>query len=126
MNRVIIAGGRDFTDHQKGFKHLDKILMNLKDIEVVCGEAKGADTVGKKWAESRGYTVKSFIPDWEGQGRAAGHIRNREMAEYAAEKDSDGNDRGYLVAFWDGKSKGTKGMIEAAEKLGLKIRVVRY
>lgn len=127
--RVIIAGGRGFTDEAIGFKRLDYLLGNLddeKDIEVVCGEAKGADTVGKKWAESRGHFVKSFIPDWEGQGKAAGHIRNREMAKYAAEKDSEGNDRGYLIAFWDGKSKGTKGMIETAEKLGLKIRVVRY
>ena len=60
--------------------------------------------------------IKYFIPDWEGQGKAAGHIRNRAMGDYAT----------HLVAYFDGKSRGTKGMIEYANKIGLKVRVINY
>jgi len=31
-----------------------------------------------------------------------------------------------LIAFWNGKSKGTKHMIDIATKDGLKVRVIRY
>ena len=54
--------------------------------------------------------------DWNRLGRAAGPIRNEEMAEV-----SDA-----LIAFWDGKSRGTKSMIEIARRKGLQVAVVRY
>jgi len=114
--KLIVAGGRDFIDTTRGFKTLDKLTANLKDIEVVCGEARGADTVGKLWAESKGYPVKSFPADWDKYGKAAGHVRNSEMANYGT----------HLIAFWDGSSRGTKNMIESAKKKGLLVRVVRY
>lgn len=61
-----------------------------------------------------------FPAQWDAYGRSAGIIHNREMAEYAAEG------RGVLFSFWDGKSRGTKSMIELAKKYGLEINVVRY
>ena len=57
-----------------------------------------------------------YPADWERHGRAAGPIRNEEMAEV-----SDA-----LIAFWDGKSRGTKSMIEIARRKGLQVAVVRY
>ena len=57
-----------------------------------------------------------YPADWERHGRAAGPIRNEEMAEV-----SDA-----LIAFWDGKSRGTKSMIEIAMRKGLQVAVVRY
>ncbi|MOA29428.1 hypothetical protein D3C78_1504400 [compost metagenome] len=57
--------------------------------------------------------VKRFIPDWDGLGKKAGHVRNREMGDYADA----------LVALWDGTSKGTAGMVEYAKKKGLKVYV---
>ena len=117
-NRIIIAGGRDFEDYPLLKKTMDHLTKNLPidSIEVVCGGAKGADSEGDYWATSMFIPVTYFIPDWEGQGKAAGHIRNRAMGDYAT----------HLVAFWDGKSKGTKVMIDYANKLGLKVRVIRY
>lgn len=60
--------------------------------------------------------MKRFPADWGKYGKSAGVLRNKQMAEYA-----DG-----LIAFWDGKSRGTANMIETAKGLGLRVRVARY
>ena len=114
--RVIIAGGRDFTDYELLCRKLDHILKNVQSICVVCGEAKGADSLGRRYAKEHGYDIDSFPANWEKYGKQAGYIRNKKMADNA----------NALVAFWNGKSKGTAHMIEAARKEGLEVRVVRY
>ena len=117
--KIIIAGGRDFNDYQLLCKTMDALIVNLEEVEVVCGGAKGADSLGERWAKERGLSIKYFIPDWSPNGvydKSAGHKRNRAMGDYAD----------CLVALWDGASKGTKGMIDYATKLGLKVRVIRY
>jgi len=113
--KVIIAGGRDFNNYKMLYDRCQFFLQNKENIEVVSGGAKGADTLGERYAKENGHTVKRFIPDWS-IGRVAGILRNAEMAEYADA----------LIAFWDGKSKGTKNMIDTAKKLGLKVRVENY
>jgi len=114
--KVIIAGGRNFNDYNKLRESCDNILVNQKDVEIVSGTAAGADTLGERYAQEKGYEVKKFPAQWDLYGKSAGYKRNQQMAEYA-----DG-----LIAFWDGKSKGTKHMIDIANKMGLKVRVVRY
>lgn len=117
MFRVIIAGGRLFDDYTYLKDSMDYLLQNVKDeITVVCGKARGADTLGERYAEERGYDVHYFPADWDRYGRSAGHIRNEEMA-----KNADA-----LVAFWDGKSRGTKDMIKLARQYGLRVRVKNY
>ena len=112
--RVIVAGGRDF----KNWELLCETLNEKKDLidEVVCGEAWGADRFGKTWAMTNNVPVKSFPAQWDKYGRAAGPIRNKEMAEYAD----------YLIAFWDGKPRGTRNMIETMKKLGKHGEVYYY
>ena len=112
--KTIIAGGRDFND----YNYLEDVMNTcpFEITEIVCGKARGADTLGEKWGKSKGIPVKYFMPDWNGLGKKAGHVRNREMGDYADA----------LVAFWDKKSKGTKGMIDYATKIGLKSVVVYY
>ena len=78
--------------------------------------ARGADRLGERYAKERGYKVIYFPADWDIDGRSAGFKRNVKMAEYADA----------LVAFWDGKSSGTKHMIETAQGKGLDVRVKRY
>ena len=95
--KVIIAGGRDFDNYEMMCQELEGIDIT----EVVCGEARGADSLGKRWAQEHNIPVKSFPADWDAYGNYAGIRRNHDMAQYAD----------YLVAFWDGKSKGTKDMI---------------
>lgn len=115
--KVIIAGGREFKDYKKLKKYMDFILMNVdKDkLEIVSGGARGADLLGEKYAEEKGYPIKQFIPDW-GIGKQAGYLRNWDMAKYADA----------LVAFHDGESKGTQHMINLAKKENLLVRIVNY
>lgn len=115
--RVIIAGGRDFSDYQRLKDYMDWALQNIKqEIIVVSGGARGADSLGEQYAKERGYSVDLHPADWEKYGKGAGFIRNREMAESADA----------LVAFWDGKSRGTEHMINFAKTHGLNVRIVRY
>ena len=119
--RCIIAGGRDFNDYERLKKVMDNCPYEI--TEVVCGKARGADSLGEKWALERSVHVKYFVPDWEGLGRRAGFARNADMAEYACE---NGSDNGLLVAFWDKNSKGTKSMIDLATKKGMVVKVIKY
>jgi len=92
------------------------MLSKQSDIEIVSGTARGADSLGAKYAKERGYTVKEFAPQWDKFGKSAGYKRNAEMADYADA----------LIAFWDGESKGTNHMINLAKEKNIKIKVVNY
>ena len=111
---VIIAGGRDFNNYQL----LDKTMKDL-DIKIdviVCGCARGADSLGRDWAKNNGIAVIEMPAEWDIYGRSAGVIRNHKMGDYAD----------YLVAFWDGKSPGTKDMIFYMQQIGKHGKVIYY
>lgn len=117
--RVIIAGGRDFNDYSLLKAKCDNILAEKTTthrIIVVSGAAKGADSLGEQYAREKGYTIEKYPADWNTHGRAAGPIRNAQMA----------NSADALIAFWDGQSKGTKSMINIAKTKGLGVRVISY
>ena len=114
--RVIIAGGRSFKNYKRLCNVCDYMLQNQQTVEIVSGCAMGADKLGEKYAEERGFEVKRFPAEWTVYQKAAGFIRNKKMAEY-----SDA-----LIAFWDGHSKGTKHMINLAKQYGLKIKICYY
>ena len=114
--RVIIAGGRDFDNFRFLCKTAMHLLQNKENVEIVSGCARGADELGEKFGKFMGFPIKQFPANWDEFGKAAGHIRNKEMAKY-----SDA-----LIAFWDGESRGTANMIEEAEKLNLKVVVKKY
>lgn len=109
----IIAGGRDIHDYQLVLDAIDECQFPI--ATVVSGGAKGVDALGERYSEEKGLNLKIFRADWETHGRAAGPIRNRKMAENADA----------LIAIWDGKSRGTKNMIETAEKKNLLVYVKR-
>lgn len=124
--RIIIAGSRDFNDYDKlekimndFFSHFYKYNKNKQYscVKIISGTARGADTLGERYADEYGYEVVKFPADWDNLGKKAGIVRNAEMAKYAVE---DGHD-GVLVAFWDGKSKGTEHMINIAKRYGLAV-----
>lgn len=91
--------------HESGF--------GPKVKEVVSGGAQGVDASGEAIAELHGIPVKVFRADWKKHGKAAGPIRNAEMASYADA----------LVAVWDGKSRGTGNMIDTMQTLGKPVYV---
>lgn len=116
MMKIIIAGTRTFNNYELLCQKCDDALRLQDQVEVVSGTASGADKLGEQYAKEKGYNIKQFPADWNKHGKSAGYIRNEEMAVY-----SDA-----LIAFWDGQSKGTKHMIDLANKHGLKVKVVNY
>lgn len=121
MIRAVVVGSRGFDDYERLKKKMDEVLFRTDGkVEIVSGHAKGADQLGEKYAAENGIPVAVMRPDWKRYGRAAGFVRNREMLEYAAEETA------VVIAFWDGKSKGTKNTIETAKKLGLTTEVDVY
>ena len=94
----------------------DKTLINQNEVIIVSGKANGADSLGEKYAKLKGYKVLEMPADWDKYGKSAGYIRNKEMAKIA-----DG-----AIIFWDGKSKGSKHMIDLSNEYNLKIKIKYY
>ena len=104
--KLAIIGSRDFNDYDT----LVDFLWRYKDSEnidsIISGGAKGADLLGKKYAKDIGFYYVEFLPDWDKYGKAAGFIRNQQIVDACDE----------VIAFWDGKSKGTQDTINKAKK----------
>lgn len=118
--RVIVFGGREFNNYTLLKESLDIIFSNLNkdELVIISGTARGADELGERYAKENGIPVERFKPNWKGLGKAAGMIRNRDMAVKGKA------DAG--VGFWDGKSTGTAGMIKIIKELNLELRVINY
>jgi hypothetical protein len=111
--KVIIAGSRTVTSLEEVKQAVEKSAFNI--TEVVSGGAQGVDRLGERLAALLGIPVRQFIPDWNGYaGKRAGFVRNTQMAQYADA----------LVAIWDGKSKGTRHMIDTARQRGIPVYVL--
>jgi len=95
-------------------------VQNLGDYlpsectEIVSGGAKGVDTSAKKYAEAHGIKLTEFLPDYSKYGRGAPLRRNLEIIAYSDT----------VLAFWDGKSKGTKYVIDNCKNLGKPVRII--
>ena len=94
-------------------------LNDADNLEIVSGHAPGADALGEKFARDNGYKLTLFPAEWDKYNRAAGPIRNEQMAKYAAEAD-----KGILIAFPIGESRGTRNMITLAKRYGLEVHVI--
>lgn len=116
--KLIIAGSRDFTDYDFMAAKCDTLLANKANdsnvaIQIVSGDARGADKLGERYAKERGYLVAIFKADWQAEPKRAGYIRNMQMASYAD----------VLIAFNLG-TRGTGHMIKIAKQSGLQVRVI--
>lgn len=107
--KLIIAGGRDYAPKRKHYRRIVSTLYDRDVQHVVSGGADGADFFGELIASRHDFAVSYFLADWNKHGKAAGAIRNEEMAQYA-----DG------VILLPG-GRGTNNMFEQAEKYGLEI-----
>lgn len=119
--RCIIAGCRDFSDYSLLRDTANRIFRDrdIRNLTIISGHCSGADRLGELFASRNKLSCVKFPADWKTYGKAAGPIRNRQMAEYASQQN------GMLLAFWDGKSRGTRNMIQLAEEFGLEIHVVQ-
>lgn len=109
--KTIIAGSRNITDYSIVLQAI--IDANFDITAVVSGTARGVDQLGEKFANDSSLQIHKFPAQWDEYGKSAGYIRNKQMAEF-----SDA-----LIAVWDGKSKGTKHMIDLAYKYNLKVYI---
>lgn len=115
--KLVIAGSRDFQDYSLLCETVDRHLKNKagnKTITIISGTANGADQLGERCAKEKGYKLEYYPADWEHYGNAAGPLRNTQMAKAADD----------VIVFWDGKSAGTKNMMEAAERENVPCTVI--
>lgn len=123
--KVIIAGSRDIAEYTIIEDAIKASQLNI--TEVVSGTARGVDTLGELWAKKHNVPVKQFKAAWDDisvkgavirknrfgklYNTSAGFARNEQMAVYAEA----------LIAIWDGKSNGTRDMIERARNHNLEV-----
>lgn len=115
MTRIVVCGGRDLKDYRLVAETLWWLTLYISEPVICTGACPtGADALAERWAHAMRYPVRRYHADWEKHGKAAGPIRNEEMAA--------DNAGGRLVAFPGGR--GTADMVQRAEKHGMKIRKV--
>lgn len=109
--KTIIAGSRDITD----FAAVEDAFLSCPwDVsEIVSGGARGVDTLAENLADLYRIPKTVFPADWAKYKKAAGPLRNEQMARYADA----------LIAVWDGRSPGTRNMIKTASLLKLKVHI---
>lgn len=109
--KIAIVGSRDYHDPQAV---ADTVAGLPGDTTVISGGARGVDSWAERAARARGLAVEIHPANWDAYGRRAGFVRN-----YTIVKSAD-----RVIAFWDGKSKGTAHSIRVARNLGKDIEIV--
>jgi hypothetical protein len=108
---VIVCGSRTWSDEQ----HIADVLLSIQNCTIIYGVCPtGADRLAARVARRMELPLEPHPADWKTHGKAAGPIRNEEMAASGAD---------LCLAFWDGKSKGTMDMMGRARRHGIKLRV---
>lgn len=109
MVKLIIAGSRSIYEPMIVEAAIDRYQLRGQISEIIEGGcAKGIDRIASIFAKMHSLPHKVFKANWNAYGKAAGPIRNAEMAKYGD----------MLLAIWDGKSKGTANMIEQMKRRG--------
>lgn len=116
IRRIVVAGCRDYSNYEEAKKYIDFCISKIKDkytLVFVSGGCSGADFLGERYARENGYGTEIYFANWKKYGKSAGPKRNEEMSKIGD----------YFICFWDGKSKGTKSMINYARKTGKPIKI---
>ena len=111
-HRVIVCGTRKWRDRDR----ITDRLFDLPPSIIVHGNAAGADRIAAQEAQKLGLLVEAHPANWELHGKAAGPIRNKEMADAGAE---------LCIAFWDGESRGTLDMMCRAHAAKIPVEIIR-
>ena len=106
--KVAVIGSRDIKDINLGEYLKDDVT------EIVSGGAKGVDTVASKYAQENNIKLTEFLPEYNRYKRGAPLKRNIQIAEYADK----------VLAFWDGKSRGTKFVIDYCKNSNIPVEVI--
>lgn len=106
--KVAIVGSRNLA-----VNNIEKYLPETVD-EIISGGARGIDFCAEKYAKQAGIKLTEFLPEYKKYGRSAPLKRNLQIIDYAD----------IVIAFWDGKSRGTKHVIENCKRLKKKVTVI--
>ena len=110
--KIAVVGSRSFENYEL----LEQTLDEYQIKEIVSGGAKGADTLAEWYAKNKNIPTKVFLPEYEKFGRSAPIKRNQQIIEASDQ----------VIAFWDGKSRGTKSTIDLAKKKGIDVIIIEY
>lgn len=116
--RIIVTGSRIYKDYafvQDCMLKVVEAFLESPSFEIVSAGCDGAETLGERWAYANSWRIRRFASQWHQYGRYSVSIRHWEMVQYAD----------FLVAFYDGVSRNTQNMIDAAKLVGLPHAVVR-
>jgi hypothetical protein len=113
--KLAIVGSRTFTDYGKLVDIISKLPTTESFSEIVSGGARGTDTLAEQYADNYGIPKIIFKADWDKYGKSAGYRRNVDIVNYCD----------YLIAFWDGESKGTQHSIDLANKQNKLLKIIR-
>jgi YspA, cpYpsA-related SLOG family len=109
--KIAIVGSRGFLDTDLIDDHVSGLEPGTT---VVSGGAKGVDSRAEWAARKNGFPVVVFLPDWNRHGKKAGFLRNKQIVDACDE----------MVAFWDGRSRGTQHSISLARSAGKKVTII--
>ena len=114
--KVAIIGSRDYKNYGAICAQMDELLVFFDSdfTDVISGAARGVDSLGAVWAESRGINVIEKPANWK-MGKGAGMARNTNIVSEAD----------FIVAFWDGKSLGTKDSLKKCRQFGKRFKIVK-
>lgn len=112
--KTIIAGSRSIIDYIIVREFVNRVHDNQPISLVISGTAAGVDRLGEKWALENSIPVKHIPAEWHKYGKAAGHIRNEQMAKLADA----------CIVIWDGESRGSQNMINNAKKYNLHLSIL--
>lgn len=107
--KVAVIGSRGLQ-----IDNLQEYLPENTD-EIVSGGAVGIDSCAKEYANKNMLKYKEFLPDYKSYGKSAPLKRNLQIIDYAD----------IVIAFWDGKSKGTQYVINSCNRINKKIIIIR-
>ena len=112
MIKIAVVGSRGFKDYHL----LENILLAHIPCILISGGAIGADKLVEKFATYWNQKIEVILPNWEKYGKSAGPIRNKEII----------NKADHLIAFWNGKSRGTFSSINFAKNKKIRVDIVKY
>ena len=105
-----------YNNYEEARLYIDDCIADIRKenrIVIVSGCASGTDSLGERYALENGFEIERYPAEWEKYGRSAGPKRNLKMVQTAD----------CVICFWDGKSSGTKSMINYAEKLSKQVMI---
>jgi len=117
ITKLAIVGSRSFLNYDLLRNAIDAIRITYPNINlIISGGATGADKLGERYAQQNRISTKIYLPNWKDNGKAAGVIRNKDIICNAD----------VVVAFWDGKSKGTSDSINKAQNYNKLLYIVNF